>query len=45
MKSVIDGTRGLVYLVNLNRDLLLSLGSVALALALAGLIGAVPRLW
>ncbi|MCE6953187.1 hypothetical protein LAZ29_19865 [Cereibacter sphaeroides] len=38
MNSVRNGTRGLVYLVNLNRDLLLSLGSVALALTAAAVL-------
>lgn len=38
MKSVRNGTRGLVFLVNLNRDLILSLASVGLALAAAALV-------
>uniref|UniRef100_A4WUH3 Uncharacterized protein n=1 Tax=Cereibacter sphaeroides (strain ATCC 17025 / ATH 2.4.3) TaxID=349102 RepID=A4WUH3_CERS5 len=45
MKSVIDGSRGLLLLVNLNRDLLLSLGSVALALAAAALLSPAPQPW
>ncbi|MGP3696371.1 hypothetical protein [Rhodobacter sp. NSM] len=45
MKSVIYGTRGLVYLVNLNRDLLLSFGLVALALAAAAMLAQAVQPW
>ena len=44
MNSVRSGTRGLVYLVNLNRDLLLSLFSVAVALSAAAVLVQVLQL-